>query len=121
MYIIFSRPVVCKLLANENERNALSKRLDIPQLLYLSANFTAQREDVNCISIIGKLEARIKSGEYLEIESVTSDFETSILDNSMKNAGVTIEEATDFDDEVDSNGDIDLGEIAAQYLSLEYY
>ena len=39
----------------------------------------------------------------------------------MNNAGVTIEEATDFDDEVDSNGDIDLGEIAAQYLSLEYY
>jgi hypothetical protein len=27
----------------------------------------------------------------------------------------------DYDDEVEANGDIDIGEIAAQYLSVELY
>ena len=35
--------------------------------------------------------------------------------------GVSFDEEMDYDDEVDGNGNIDLGEIAAQYLSLEMF
>ena len=35
--------------------------------------------------------------------------------------GVSFDEEMDYDDEVDKNGNIDLGEIAAQYLSLEMF
>ena len=35
--------------------------------------------------------------------------------------GVSFEEATDYDDQVNENGDIDIGEIASQYLCLELF
>jgi hypothetical protein len=35
--------------------------------------------------------------------------------------GASFDEEMDYDDEVDKNGNIDLGEIASQYLSLELF
>lgn len=44
---------------------------------------------------------------------------TTALNNTY--TGVSFDTDMDYDDEVDSNGDIDIGEIAAQYLSLEIF
>ena len=65
----------------------------------------------------------MKGGEIMPLEVVTSEFDTMILDNTSAaiGAGVSIDEAMDYDEEVDKNGNIDLGEIAAQYLSLELF
>lgn len=35
--------------------------------------------------------------------------------------GASFDEEMDYDDEVDKNGNIDIGEIASQYLSLELF
>lgn len=114
------RPVMCKLLAKESERVALSQRLDIPEILYLSANLTLSRNDPITILVEGKLEARIKAGEFLDPEVIISDFDTVVLDDSSGTAGMSLEDALDYDDEV-VNGEIDLGEIVTQYLSLEQF
>ena len=67
----------------------------------------------------GRLEARLKSGEFLDVEVLKADVDTLILDNT--EGGINLEDATDFDDEVGENGEIDIGEIVAQYLSLEIF
>ena len=68
---------------------------------------------------IGKLVARLKSGEYLNEEVLEADIDTVILDNT--DDSITFQEATEFDDEVGENGEIDIGEIVAQYLSMEVF
>jgi hypothetical protein len=37
------RPVLCKLLAKDNERTALALRFDIPEITYFAANVTISR------------------------------------------------------------------------------
>ena len=49
----------------------------------------------------------------------SGDFETLLLDNTGKIEGVSFDQAMDYDDEVDGDGNIDLGEIASQYLCME--
>ena len=68
---------------------------------------------------IGKLEARLKSGEYLNEEVLKAGIDTVILDNA--DDSITFLEATEFDDEVGENGQVDIGEIVAQYLSMEVF
>ena len=45
--------MTCKLLAKSHECDALAKRFDIPELVYLSANVTLARSDEHCIEITG--------------------------------------------------------------------
>ena len=66
---------------------------------------------------IGRLEARLRSGEYLDVEVLKADIDTVILDNTEDK--ISLEDATDFDDEVGEDGEIDIGEIVAQYFSME--
>ena len=68
---------------------------------------------------IGRLEARLKSGEYLDVEVLKADIDTVILDNTEDK--ISLEDATDFDDEVGEDGEIDIGEIVAQYFSMEVF
>ena len=177
------RPVLCKLLAKESERAGLAERFDIPELTYFAANVTVSRRDAGSLVVTGDIEAHIKGGELMEPEVIESDFETLLLDNTVRPtrwrrrrrcypllcltpfclfqgsvSGVSFEEAMDYDDEVGQvthththtlrapgdpslpaapsapdrpplslahgtgqDGNIDLGEIAAQYLSLELF
>jgi hypothetical protein len=116
------RKVLCRLLAKDKEREKLAQRFDIPEICYLSANVTVSKVDSNSISVEGNLEGHIKFGEILDIEVVTSDFETLLLNNQGGNTdSINFDFASEFDDEVDANGDIDVGEIVAQYLALELY
>lgn len=48
-------------------------------------------------------------------------FLISLLFPALLLSGISFDEEMDFDDEVDKNGNIDLGEIAAQYLCLEMF
>ena len=68
---------------------------------------------------IGRLEARLRSGEYLDVEVLKADIDTVILDNTEDK--ISLEDATDFDDEVGEDGEIDIGEIVAQYFSMEVF
>lgn len=115
------RPVLCKLLAKEKERIGLAERFDIPELTYFAANVTVSRQDPGTIMVKGTLEAHMKGGDIMPLEVITSEFDTMILDNTGASTGVSLDEAMDYDEEVDKDGNIDLGEIAAQYLSLELF
>ena len=116
-----NRAVVCKLLAKEKERVGLSERFNIHEIPYFSANVTIQRESKSAITVQGVLEAHVKYSDFIsEHEVITADFETLILD-SITSANLNFEEATEYDDEVGPNGDIDIGEISAQYLALELF
>ena len=60
----------------------------------------------------------------MPVEIIKSDFDTLLLDNSGPSAALganDINELLDYDDEIGSDGNIDLGEISAQYLSLELF
>ena len=57
---------------------------------------------------------------FLKINEFLNASPNSLLyDNN--STGISFDEEMDYDDEVDKNGNIDLGEIAAQYLSLEMF
>ena len=74
------------------------------------------------ILVEGSLKASISNGELFPIETYECDFDTRLLDNgSAALAKFKIEDALDMDDEVAPNGDIDIGEIVSQYLSLELF
>ena len=117
-----NRPVMCRLLAKEKERAGLALRLGVPNITYFSANITSHRSGPGSIIIAGKLEAHVKGGEFYS-EEVTGSFETQVLDNTGWDAGsrVSLADAQDYDEEVSPDGDIDIGEIASQYLSLEMF
>lgn len=87
------------------------------------ANITISRQDITTIIVQGNIAATIYNGDIFPLEYVQEDFDTILLDNTSLNSGdrINIEDAVDYDDEVKSNGDIDIGEIAAQFLSLEIY
>lgn len=114
------RPVLCKILAKDFELDGLTKRLDTFRLEYFAANVTIQRESSFGILVKGEFEAFIKDDEFLESERVCSDFDTLLLDTTAVDA-ISFEDATEFDDEVPSNGDIDIGEIVTQYLQMELF
>lgn len=119
------RQVLCKLLAKDHERKGLAERFNIPEISYFSANVTLSRRESVSIFVAGALEAHIgiQAGEFSDTQVLTGDFETILLNNY--NAGsdmqINLDDATDFDDEVGPNGDIDIGEIASQYFALEMY
>ena len=115
------RPVMCRLLARDKEREGLAERFDMPEITYFSANVTAKRADRTSILVQGNLEAHIKAGKLLRTDSIVTTFETMLLDNTGVGIALSLEDATEYDDQVDENGDIDIGEIASQYLSLELF
>lgn len=61
------KPVLCRLLANNEEKLNLSKRLDIPILIYFASNVTLSRKDDRSILVIGQFEAHLKSGIPLKL------------------------------------------------------
>jgi sortase (surface protein transpeptidase) len=56
------KPVLCRLLANNEEKLKLSIRLDIPILIYFASNVTLSRRDDRSILVNGQFEAHLKSG-----------------------------------------------------------
>ena len=57
---------------------------------------------------------------FLKINEFLNASLNSLLYNN-NSTGISFDEEMDYDDEVDKNGNIDLGEIASQYLSLEMF
>ena len=116
------RSVLCRIVAKENECKGLAKRFDISNITYFGANVTLSRRDSNSIDVSGTFEAHMQVAELVEPEILIESFDTLLLDNSQSLPGygsVSFEDNMDYDDEIGSDGSIDIGEIAAQYFSLE--
>ena len=63
----------------------------------------------------------INIGEVLDVEIIKSNFETMLLNNAENEEMMSIDDETDYDDEVKKDGSIDIGEISSQYLALELF
>lgn len=55
------------------------------------------------------------------MSNVEGDIETLLLCNVDNPTPIDFDDAEDFDDEVDASGNIDIGEIATQYLAMELW
>ena len=119
------RPVLCRIIAKEKERLGLSKRFDIDELTFFSANVTLTRRDSNSVHVTGNFEAQMKVAELVPAEVLMGEFDTLLLDNSGNGGSyggdsyLDFSSNMDYDDEVGADGSIDIGEIASQYFSLE--
>lgn len=114
------KPTSCRLLAKPDERSGLAKRFDVPDLAYFASNVTLVRNEEYSIQISGSFEARVNYGKIHGVETIKGEFETFLLNNAEGlGSGMNIEDATDYDDEVEAGGNIDIGEISAQYFSME--
>ena len=113
--------MLCRLLANELECAALAKRYDIPEVVNFGANVTVVRE-INGMGLLieGNFCVEIGSGsDLLPTTDIRGHFDTNLLINV--DGSLSFDEATDYDDEVDESGNVDLGEIAAQYFGIEMF
>lgn len=115
------KPVICKIVAKEKELAALATRLKVPGLKQFTAEITLSRTDATSILVEGTIVATVYNGEMFPEDEISEEFDTVILDNSSLSEKISIEDAVDYDDEVGHNGDIDIGEIASQYLSMEIF
>lgn len=115
------KAVLCRLVANPKECDSLAERFEIPEIVSFASNVTVTREQSGVgLYVEGEFTVEIGSGsELLPTTEITSTFETNVLINV--DGSLSFEEATDYDDEVDESGDIDLGEISAQYFGIEMY
>ncbi len=99
----------------------LAKRFNIQEVVYFSSNITLNRIDVNSIIVNGNYSAGVKLSDLSKANLINGFFETVLLDNSISTVKIKYEDAKDYDDQVGSNGDIDIGEISSQYLGLEIF
>ena len=74
------------ILWKEIERRNLAERFDIPQLELFSANITLRRRDSVSIVVEGSIEAHIRFGEQLDIEIISNNFDTLLLNNFGKSS-----------------------------------
>lgn len=113
----------CRLLASQKEREALGKRFHIDDdLLFFSVNMTLLRTKTTTVLVNGTLIAHVLSEFDKNLNVIKADFETKLLCNNNDATSLSalrFADEEEFDDEVGPTGDIDIGEIAANYLSLE--
>jgi hypothetical protein len=113
------KPVLCRILANAKERAALAERFDMSGLVYFGANVTVSWRESTVLLVQGNLEAHMGASNIDGVEVIVSEFDTTVLNNFGSSTPVSLSDDTDFDSETDADGNVDIGEIAAQYLALE--
>jgi uncharacterized metal-binding protein YceD (DUF177 family) len=110
--------------ANEKELKALARRLKIVELKNLEADFQLQRDTTgDTVEVAGKLQATVVQNCVVTLEA----FESSVTEEFKAYFARKPAEPEDLDlpvederapDPIPANGEIDLGELAAQHLSL---
>lgn len=124
--IIPNRPRTEKLEASAAECAALAKRFDLRSLTGLKAVLTVLRvPDGNVIRVKGDIEAEVVQACVVSLQDVHSEIKAH-FDTSFTESGKELDQGEEFNIELDeelhaviSNGILDLGELAVQYLSLE--
>ncbi len=124
--IIANRERIEKIEATKAECAALAKRFDLRSLDYLKAHMTIMRiSDGNIVRIQGEIKAEVVQACVVSLQDVPSHIHAQ-FDTSFSEEGEIFEEEIEMElgeeedpHEVLENGIIDLGELAAQYLSLE--
>lgn len=111
--------------ATEEECAALAKRFDLRELSCFRADLSIHRVDGGVVRLSGRFEADVVQTCVVSLQDVHShvsgDFETFFSEDTHRLDEEEVELYLDEEDapEAIMDGEIDLGEIVAQYLSLE--
>lgn len=114
------------VIANAEECAALAKRFDLKSLSGLKGDLKILRvSEGNIIRIQGDIEAEVMQACVVSLQDVPSRVRAH-FDTSFTEEGEVFEDDIDFEFELEedlhevlNNGMIDMGELVAQYLSLE--
>ncbi len=132
----FSRPIAVEGLTPDKTRTetieatpeecaALAKRFDLRELSDLKAKISIRRVTGGMVKVEGEVQASVVQACVVSLQDVYADvkakFDTYFTENEgdLKDDEELIGEDDEDVSEMISNGIIDLGEVAAQYLSLE--
>lgn len=114
-------PALCRIQAKEEELQALSDRLDLAGLVYFAANVTMQWQDTYTVQVKGSIEGHLVSKVLTEKEILKCDFSSKLLSNGGAVSPRSMGDHEEYDEEVDPDGNIDIGEIVTQYFAMELY
>lgn len=118
-----SGAAMCRIRAKAQERAALAKRFEIAEINDLSGELTIEKTSEYIYTVRGTLNATISEMDDAPVVAICAPITSRLLAplpndvyNSLKHRG----ELPEYDEEIPSSGDIDMGEILAQHLSIEY-
>lgn len=132
MHPEFSRPVnirpffdkgeIIEIVANAEERKALALRFDVPGIERLTARFRAQKAGSGMYHVSGQLTAHVERTCVRTLQTLTEhvdqSFEVRCVERTLFETLGEDHEEEPIDLEVIEGETMDLGELAAQYLSL---
>lgn len=114
-----------KIVANEGERAALAKRLDIPGIISLSAAITLGRvpDDPRLVDVRGTITARVIQSCVVTLEPVEQDvieeFDTLFASEGFVQRWLKDNPHDEYDAPEALDGSwLDMGELVTQYLIL---
>ena len=112
-----------RITASGKERIALAKRIEVPELLAFEATFEAQKKGGGIYLVTGTVKARMKQTCVRTLDlietSLDQPFSVRFMDEKLFGAYQHEEQQGEIGDHEPLTGEsVNLGEIAAQYLSL---
>jgi uncharacterized metal-binding protein YceD (DUF177 family) len=117
-----AKPVERQISANGEERAALAERFELQAIDRLEAEFTLRRAGNGVIHVKGTVRGEIVQSCVVTLDPVPARIEETFAADFAAEAKGQAEEEIDFEaadpPEAIRNGHIDLGELAAEHLSL---
>ena len=118
-----AKPVERQISANAEERAALARRFELQAINRLEAEFNLRRAGHGVIHVKGTVQADVIQSCVVTLEPVPARIEEEFAaDFAAESDRPTADEEIDFEaadpPEPIRNGHIDLGELAAEHLSL---
>ncbi|MCH7807325.1 MAG: DUF177 domain-containing protein [Proteobacteria bacterium] len=112
-----------RITASGRERKALAKRIEVPELLAFEATFDAQKKGGGIYLVTGRVKARMKQTCVRTLDvietSLDQPFSVRFMDENIFAAYQHEELRGEIGDhELLTGESVNLGEVAAQYLSL---
>jgi uncharacterized metal-binding protein YceD (DUF177 family) len=116
------RAIERQISANAEERAALAARFELPAIARLEASFSLKRAGTGVVHVRGAVEAEVVQSCVVTLAPVPAEireeFAVDFSDREPKPEEADLDLDADDPPEPIRNGHIDLGELAAQQLSL---
>lgn len=107
----------CRLIASKSECESLSSFYQLANITSFESWLYLTRRKYVDIEIVGNFSVKLSRSILYPDRNISSDFDTKLLDSSCGIKKSFANEA-DYDDEISSDGTIDVGDISAQYLIM---
>ena len=118
-----ARETPLSMTAGKEGLAALAERIEVPEVLEFKASFTCDKTGPGVCRLEGAIEARLKQQCVRTLEPITTTvkegFDLVLLAADVADAYLADQDEDGLEDiEIFEGETVDLGEIAAQYLSL---